>query len=414
MRKPLEAVYPDLFSTLLVPKAAELIASPSRHGGKEGAKQHFEQGMLQTFQNIRRFVSHDYPLTVYYAFKQQEGEETDSHDEDDPNSISGAGERHASTGWETMLSAIVQSGFTLVGTYPMRTEMANRMVGMGTNALASSIVLVLRPRPTDAPTCSRRQFLDGLRRELPNALRELQRGSIAPVDLAQASIGPGMAIYSRYSAVKEADGRVMGVRTALGLINHALDEYLAEQEGDLDVDTRFAVAWFERFGFNEGAFGEADVLARAKNTSVEGVERAGVVRAERGKVRLIHWSEYDPANASAKSAGATATEWDPRTDTRLTVWEATHHLIEQLHHHGEAGSAKVLGRLPSQVAEEARQLAYRLYNLCERKGWAKDAYDYNALVVSWTGIGEVSAKLRDDLQRGASTEQMSYLKDNDL
>jgi len=349
MRKSLRDVYPDIFGTMLVPKAPELIASPYRHGSKEAANQHFESGMQQTFGNIRRFISPDYPLTVYYAFKQQDaaaaeeepltlnpsptggeglgqapvsggeglgqapvsgaptahpsstGGEGLESDDDSPSPRSGRGGRGvrgaiASTGWETMLTSLIESGFSIGGTWPIRSE---RTIGLkgSANMLASSIVLVCRPRAENAPTSSRRAFLDALRRELPAALQALQSGSIAPVDLAQASIGPGMAIYSRYSKVLEADGSAMSVRAALGLINQELDAYLAEQDGDIDADTRFAVSWFEQFGFNEGEFGQADVLARAKNTSVAGVEAAGLVVSGRGKVRLVHWTEYDPGNA---------------------------------------------------------------------------------------------------------------------
>lgn len=269
----------------------------------------------------------------------------------------------------------------------------------GANMLASSIVLVCRPRPEDAPSTSRRAFLNALRHELPAALKEMQSSNIAPVDLAQASIGPGMAIYSRYSAVLEADGSKMSVRTALGLINSALDEYLAEQDGDIDADTRFAVAWFEQFGFTEGEFGRADVLARAKNTSVAGVESAGLVESGRGKVKLKHWSEYDP--------GA----WDPTQDKRPTVWEATHHLIERLNSHGETGSALLMQKMPSDMAAEARNLAYRLYSICERKGWADHARDYNALVISWSGIGEETARLRQAAESGDATTQMNMFGD---
>jgi len=292
-----------------------------------------------------------------------------------------------------MLTGLVESGFVINGTWPIRTELGNRMIGMGTNALASSIALICRPRPDDAPTISRRQFVDTMRRELPTALKEMQSGNIAPVDLAQASIGPGMAIYSRYRAVLEADGSPMSVRSALGLINQELDAYLAEQDGDIDGDTRFAVAWFEQFGFNVGDFGQADVLARTKNTSVDGVVRAGVVQSSKGKVRLIHWKDYDP--------GA----WDPQADKRLTVWEATHHLIERLNTHGESGSALLMTRMPHDLAAEARHLAYRLYSICERKGWADHARDYNALVISWAGIGEEAARLREAKSAGDATEQ---------
>jgi putative DNA methylase len=384
MRKSMRPVYPDIFGTVLVPKEPELIASPYRHGSKEAANEHFEKGLLETFINIRRFVDHDYPLTIYYAFKQQDAESLGEDIKD---------QQISSTGWETILTSLMDSGLSIDGTWPIRTERQGRMSSIGTNALASSIVLVCRPRPEDAPNTSRRAFVDALRRELPVALKDMQSGNIAPVDLAQASIGPGMAIYSRYNQVLEADGSPMSVRTALGLINAALDEYLAEQDGDIDADTRFAVAWFEQFGFNEGEFGVADVLARAKNTSVSGVEAAGVVVSGRGRVRLKHWSEYDP--------GA----WDPQQDKRPTVWEATHHLIERLNHHGETGSAALMSRMPPDMAAEARQLAYRLYSICERKSWADHARDYNALVISWTEIGTEATRLREAAQSGEATEQ---------
>jgi putative DNA methylase len=392
LRKALRNIYPDIFGTLLVPKERELIAA--RHlfdGDQTLAEQHFTDGLKQAFTALCRQVNEDYPVTVYYAFKQAEN----GTDEDSQN------EAVASTGWETMLEALLQGGFCINGTWPMRTEQRSRLRAIGSNALASSIVLVCRPRAEDAPTISRRQFVDALRRELPAALKEMQSGNIAPVDLAQASIGPGMAIYSRYSKVLEADGSPMSVRTALGLINQELDAYLAEQDGDIDADTRFAVSWFEQFGFNEGEFGQADVLARAKNTSVAGVEAAGLVLSGRGKVRLLHWKEYDLSS------------WDPQQDKRPTVWEATHHLIKRLNSHGETGSAMLMTKMPPDMAAEARNLAYRLYSICERKGWADHARDYNALVISWAGIGEETARLRDAEASGDATTQMSMFGDEE-
>ncbi len=389
MRRALRKVYPDIFGTVLVPKGAELVADPYRLGGRDAANKHFESGMGQVFGNLRDKVSYNYPLTIYYAFKQTESE-SDSDDED----IEANTEVVSSTGWQTMLDGLIRSGFTITGTWPMRTEQIARLRNMSSNALASSIVLVCRPRPADAATISRRQFVDALRRELPAALKEMQSGNIAPVDLAQASIGPGMAIHSRYSAVLEADGTPMSIRAALGLINQELDTHLAEQDGDLDGDTRFAVAWFEQFGFNEGDFGQADVLARAKNTSVKGVEDAGLVKAGRGKVKLVHWSEYDPGT------------WSPQQDKRPTIWEATHHLIERLNTHGEAGSALLMTAMPPEMAAGARNLAYRLYNICERKGWADHARDYNALVISWAEIGEQAAQIHEQRAAGEATQQV--------
>jgi putative DNA methylase len=368
IRQTLRAVYPDIFGTLLVPKEPELVATPYRFdGSKQAAEDHFEHGLEQTFASIRQFVTADYPLTVYYAFKQQEMVE----------------EGTASTGWETMLQALISSEFMIDGTWPMRTERTARTISYDTNALASSIVLVCRPRPDDAPQTSRREFVNALRRELPNALRAMQSGSIAPVDLAQASIGPGMAIYSRYSRVLEADGSPLTVRTALQLINQELDAFLAESEGDVDSDTRFCINWFEQFGFKEDEFGRADVLARAKNTSVDGLVNAGVLQAGAGKVRLYHWQEVDPG-------------WTPQEDKRVTVWEAVTHLIERINTHGETGSAALLLRMNSDLAAEAKNLAYRLYQICDRKGWADLALDYNALVVSWPGLQERANELKQN------------------
>ncbi len=387
MRRTLREIYPSIFGTILVPKEPELIASPFRHGSREAANEHFESGLHKTFLNVRNFVSTSFPLTVYYAFKQQE---TDAIDESGETKLA----QISSTGWETMLTSLIESGFSIGGTWPMRTERSGGFRNKEQNALASSIILVCRPRPDDAPTSSRRAFVDALRRELPAALKNMQSGNIAPVDLAQASIGPGMAIYSRYSKVLEADGSSMSVRAALGLINQELDAYLAEQDGDIDADTRFAVAWFEQFAFAEGEFGMADTLARAKNTSVAGVSESGLVTAGRGKVKLLHWKDYlvDPP-------------YDPTADKRPTVWEATHHLIQELNIHGETGSALLMTKLPPDTAAEARALAYRLYSICERKGWAEHARDYNALVISWAGIGEEAARLKQAREAGDATQQ---------
>ena len=248
-------------------------------------------------------------------------------------------------------------------------------------ALASSIVLVCRPRHEDAQPTSRRRFLDALRAELPGAIDEMKTGSIAPVDMAQASIGPGMAIYSRYRAVRHADGAAMSVREALAEINRALDEVLEGAVAELDAETRFAVGWFEERGFQEGEFGRANVLAQGKNTSVDSVALAGVVDSRGGRVRLIHWNEYDPSG------------YEPEQDKRPTVWEGTHHLIERLNHHGETGAAALYNRLPGDIAESVRDLAYRLYHVCDRKGWAGDALDYNTLVSSWSEITRLAASL---------------------
>ncbi|MCL4271897.1 MAG: hypothetical protein KJZ72_20225 [Anaerolineales bacterium] len=375
MRHTMTEVSPDLFGTLLVPKSEELVATPYRfNGDKQKAELYFEEGLKSVFLKLREGVNNSYPVTVYYAFKQSEAEDSEVFESDMTEETNS----RASTGWETMLSGLIQSGFEITGTWPMRTERGGRSVGIGANALASSIVLVCRPRPENASPCSRREFLGALKKELAPALRELQQGSIAPVDLAQAAIGPGMAVFSRYSSVLEADGKSMPVRTALGLINQALDEYLSEQEGEYDGDTRWALSWYEQFGHNEAAFGVAETLSKAKNTSVNGLVEAGILEARGGKVRLLGRDELDH-------------EWDPTQDKRPTAWEAVQHLIYALENEGEESAAGLLAKLGS-IAEPARDLAYRLYTVCERKGWAQDALGYNMLVVAWPRLKELAAK----------------------
>jgi putative DNA methylase len=363
LRRLLSRIYPDLFSTLLTPKSRELVATPYRFvGGKEEAQRFFEEGLDQAFTHMRNASNPHFPLTVYYAYKQAESD-------DDAAQL-------ASTGWETMLAGLLRSGFSVSGTWPMRTEGATRLIAMDTNALASSVVLVCRPRPNESPLATRREFLNALKSELPASLKALQHGNIAPVDLAQASIGPGMAVFSRYSKVVEADGSSMTVRTALALINQALDEILAEQEGEFDADTRWAIAWFEQFGMESGEFGVAETLSKAKNTSVQGMVEAGILKSRAGKARLLRRDELSDT-------------WDPATDSRLTVWEMTQYLIRQLDE-GEAAVAALAHHLGGS-AEVARDLAYRLYQICDRKGWAQEALAYNALVVAWPEIARLAA-----------------------
>jgi len=385
LRRTLRNIYPTLFATLLTPKDEEIVAAPYRHGGNKSAEKHFVTELRKAFTQMRKSMHPDYPMTVYYAFKESELSAISS------SKIGQEELMLASTGWETMLEGLLEAGFQITGTWPMRTERAGRVRDTGSNALASSVVLICRPRLENAPITSRREFVNELRRDLPKALQEMQSGNIAPVDLAQASIGPGMAVYSRYSKVLEPNGERLSVRTALQLINYELDAYLAEQEGTMDQDSRFAVAWFEQFGFKEGGFGQADVLARAKNTSVEGLANAGVLQSGAGKVRLYRWQELDPG-------------WDPASDHRLTVWEATHHLIERLNTYGEEGTARLLAKMPGDLAAEARQMAYRLYSICERKGWAEHARDYNALVISWNASQEQAQELKEQYQQGTLFE----------
>jgi putative DNA methylase len=375
LRRSLGSIYPDLLGTVLVPKAEELVADPFRHGGKDAARRFFEEGMGRVFTRILAASDPRFPTTIYYAFKQEEAGEEDPNEGEEE---SGNGTGRSSTGWETFLQGLVDAGWQIDGTWPMRTELGNRMRGLLSNALASSIVLVCRARSKDAATATRREFVSAMKRELPGALRALQSGNIAPVDLAQAAIGPGMAVYSRYARVLEADGTAMNVRTALSLINQLLDEVLAEGEGDFEPDTRWALAWFEQHGFDEGAFGSAETLATAKNTSINGLVSAGFLHAKAGKVRLLHPGEL-PA------------DWSPVTDGRLTVWEMTHHLVRLYHTRaaGDPATAALLRQLGSR-ADAARDLAYRLFALAERRKRSADAQGYNALVLGWPELARLA------------------------
>ena len=369
LRRSLQSVFPELFATLAVPKAEELVATPYRHGSKDAANAFFLDGMTQALRRLSEQAHPGFPVTIYYAFKQSEGK-------------GDAGT--ASTGWETFLDAVIRSGFTITGTWPMRTELVTNLKKK-LGALASSIVLVCRRRPASAPAATRRECVTALRSELPQALRLLQTGNIAPVDLAQAAIGPGMAVYTRYARVLDAAGRPLSVRGALALINQTLDEVLAEQEGDFDADSRWAVAWFEQHGFDDGDYGVAEMLSKAKNTSVAGMVDAGIIESQGGRVRLLKPKELPD-------------DWDPAADARLTAWEAVHHLIRVLEMSGETGAAEIVAPLGS-TAETARALCYRLYTLCERKKRAAEALSYNSLVQSWPEITR--------LARSAPAEQVA-------
>lgn len=378
LRRSLRPIFPNLYATLAVPKAEELVATPYRHGSKEKAETFFLDGMTAAMHNLAAQAHPAFPVTIYYAFKQSDTSE---------------GDGTHSTGWETFLEAVLRAGFTLTGTWPMRTEREGRTISSGTNALASSIVLVCRPRDAAADTISRREFQRQLREHLPEALETMIGGTsgqspIAPVDLAQAAIGPGMAIYSQYAQVLNQDGTPMRVHDALVLINREITEYLTPDAGSFDADTLFANGWFEQYGWDEGPFGEADVLARGKGTSVAGVAEAGVVQSGAGKVRLLRWADYP-------------TGWNPATDHRAPVWEATHHLIRALNTQGETAAGALLAAMPDK-AEPVRQLAYHLYTLCERKKWAEDARAYNELITAWHAVLEAS---REEGPRG---EQLGF------
>ena len=357
LRRCMKGVYGGLFATLAVPKEAELVATPHRHGGKLAAERFFLDGMQRAMTQLSRSAHPAFPTTIYYAFKQSESKRD-------------AG--MASTGWETFLAATITSGFQITGTWPMRTELRRRLVGMGSNALASSVVLVCRRRRVDAPLATRREFISGLRNEIPPALAALRSGGVAPVDLEQAAIGPGMAVYTRYAKVLDAQGEQVSVREALALINRVLDEVLAAQEGDFDADTRWAVAWFEQYGFAEADFGAAETLSKAKNTSVGGLVDADILASRAGKVRLLRPDELP-------------VDWDPSTDTRLTAWEVVHHLVRTLEGAGESATADLVRRLGG-IADVARDLAYRLYAVAERGKRAQEARSYNGLVQSWPEI----------------------------
>ena len=361
LRRSLRSTFPDLFSTMAVPKAEELVAAPYRHGTKAKAEAFFVNGMTRAMERLVQQAHIGFPTTIYYAFKQSESR--------NDRGVS-------STGWETFLEALISAGFGITGTWPMRTELANRMIGLGSNALASSVVLVCRKRSADAPIATRRDFIAALKAELPPALVHLQRGNIAPVDLAQAAIGPGMAVFTSYARVLDASGNRVSVGDALALINQTLDETLAEQEGDFDADSRWALAWFEQYGFDAGDYGSAETLSTAKNTSVSGMVEAGILHSRGGKVRLLR-----PEELSA--------DWDPARDDRLTTWEIVHHLIRVQAHGGESEAAELVRKLGG-FGEVAREFCYRLYTVCERKKRAADALAYNGLVQSWPEISRLA------------------------
>ena len=362
LRRCIGDVMPATLSTLLTPKVDELVADPYRHGGAQGAGQFFEDGFQRVFESIRTETPPDLPITVFYAFKQSESD------------IDGT----ASTGWQTLLQGMLYSGWQVTATWPIRTELGNRTRSLDSNALASSVVLALRPRPPTAEAVTRRAFLTALKSELPRALRDLQQGSIAPVDFAQAAIGPGMAVFSRYRTVVEADGSAMTVRTALALINHALDEVLTEQEGDFDADTRFCVKWFTQFGWDETDFGHADQLSRSTNTSVDGLVRGGVFWARAGRARLLAPDDLSD-------------DWNPLTDDRISVWEAVVRLAKTLDQQGGEEAAQLMGAVAQRVdLDTAKELAYLLFAICEKKKWTDTALLFNGLGTSWSDLSAVA------------------------
>jgi putative DNA methylase len=366
MKPVLKDIYPDLFGILATPKSEELVATPYRHGGKDAAESFFLEGMTRAIENMAANSSDQYPATIYYAFKQSE--------------ISQEG--ISSTGWATFLQAVVEAGYAVVGTWPMRTEMANRMIASGTNALANSVVLVCRKKEESAEIISRAEFIRALKRELPPAIAELQRASIAPADMPQSAIGPGMGVFSRYRAVLESDDSPMSVKAALQLINRELDEYLGGIQGEFDADTRFAITWFEQHGTKTGEYGSANSIAQARGISVESVKHAGIVESSAGKVRILGRDELDA-------------DWDPASDGHLTVWECCQHLIRALETDGEHSAAMLLKKIGSEKADAVKDLAYCLYGICEKRSDAKDATSYNALIAVWTELTRQAAAIHD-------------------
>ncbi|MUL40939.1 DUF1156 domain-containing protein [Streptomonospora sp. PA3] len=363
LRHSLNAVFPNLLSTLLTPKTSELVANNYRHGGRESATKFFEDGFQETFNQINAGSPEKFPTTIFYAFKQSEKDEN--------------GE--ASTGWETLLEGMIRSGWAITATWPLRTELGNRMMSHDMNALASSIVLACRPRRDNTGSINKRDFIAELRDELPLALRDLQQGSIPPVDMAQAAIGPGMAVFSRYSRVEEPDGSAMRVREALRLINQILAEVLSEQEGDFDATTRWCIDWFKSYGFDQHDYGTAETLSRAKNVSVEGLKRAGVIQSGGGKVTLL-----PPAKLLA--------DYDPTADTRISEWETVMHLAKRLEEQGVNAAARLVAAAQAKGVDldSAKELAYLLYSIAEQRGWAQHALLFNSLGTSWNELEGLS------------------------
>ena len=367
MRRNLAEVWPDECATILTPKAEEMIANPYRAGSQDAAREHFEGGMAQVLEQVARVQHPEYPATIFYAYKQKETKTGDT----------------ASTGWETFLQALVDAGLRITATWPIRTEMLNKVGAIGAAVLSSSVVIACRPRRADAPMATRRDLLDDLSARLPEAVRLLQEEIIAPVDMAQSVIGPGMEVFSQYARVLEADGTEMNVRTALGLINERLEETLSAEETEFDSDTRWAITWYEQYGHEPGPFGDAETLSKAKNTAVEGVVQAGIAESKGGKVRLFTRAELD------------GMDWNPAEDKRLTVWEATQHMIVRLGY-SETEAARLLRQTGGDIGDRARRLAYLLYQIADRKGRAADAVEYNTLVRTWIDIARQAALTREE------------------
>jgi len=365
LRRNLSDVWPDECATLLTPKADELIANRYRAGSKEAAEEHFESGMAEFMADVRANHRPDVPSTIYYAYKATETKDGEVQ----------------STGWATFLQAVIDAGLQVTATWPMRTELANK-IGAKANMLASSIVLACRPRSEGAPLASRGEFVAALEAELPEAVRVLQSGNVAPVDMAQSTIGPGIAVFSRYSKVIDAAGKAMTVSDALSVINSVLDEVVHGEEAEFDSDTRFALDWYSQFGYNPAAFGHADAIARAKDTTAETLVHSGVGELGGGQFRLLERDEMPE-------------DWSPLEDETLTVWEATQHLIAALDR-SESDAARLL-HLMGGTSEGARTLAYLLFEKATERGWADEAGAYNGLITAWPELQTLAATVEERL-----------------
>lgn len=368
-------IYPNVVETMLTPKVDELVANPYRHGGKDGAAKFFVDGFNSVFHHIRIGANSNVPITVYYAYKQQDSDNKGT----------------SSTGWYTLLDGLIGAGWEITATWPIRSERKGRLLGLGTNALASSIVLACRPRPEDAEATTRRAFIAQLKSELPVALRTLMQGGIAPVDLAQAAIGPGISVFSRYSRVREADGSDMSVKDALLLINATLDEVLGEQESDFDPETRFAVRWYRQYGWEEESSGIADQLARSSDTSIGALERGGIFEAKGGKARLLSPSRLE-------------SDWDPAADDHVSVWEATVRLAATMAKGGADKVAELLPAVQDRVSLDAvKELGFLLFKEAEKKGDSEDALLFNSLVSAWGDVSEQARRIAS-IPRAAQQE----------
>lgn len=380
LRRSLGTIQSKTVGTMLTPKAEELVANPYRHEGKDGAERFFIEGFNSVFARVRSGAAPDLPMTVYYAYKQQEAKS----------------EGTSSTGWHTLLDGLIEAGWEITATWPMRTETGNRLIASGTNALASSIVLACRPRKADAPATTRRAFVAALKSELPTALRTLMLGAIAPVDLAQAAIGPGIAVFSRFSRVREADGTDMSVKDALLLINSTLDEVIGDQESDFDSDTRFAVKWYRQYGWEQENSGIADQLARSSDTSMGALERGGIFEAKGGKARLLSPTQLEG-------------EWDAAADDRVSVWEATVRLAAVMAKHGADRVAELLPTVQTRVSLDAvKELGFLLFHEAEKKKDTKDAILFNGLVSAWGDLNEQARKFAEVAPRASSQQSFDF------